>query len=133
MTLLPEIERRVENRNAFFCVAPLLGAGAWLALTVGLGIILPYNAFFLGASLLAALIWIFIRRKSLFLPENPWIWCILLAIVIISGIISRGITSTEIDGGLYFPPSLRVHIKCAIDNSTAFHVLFPLRQSLASR
>ncbi len=131
MTLLPEFCRRPESRDVSFLISPLLGAAVWLAFTVGIGTVLPYDALFLGASAVLALIWIFVRWKKLFPPENPRIWCLPFAAVVFSAVMSRLITPSGIDGGLYFIPAIYDHVKCAIVGSIASRGLPPVNPWLA--
>lgn len=131
MTLLPDAVRRRGNRNTFFLISPMIGAAVWLSLTVGFGLMLPYNAAYLTAMLLLAAIWVVFHRKTFFLPENPGIWFAIPAIIAGATMVSRFIAPTEINGGLYFPQSIYDHIKCAIVNSISAHGLPPVNPWLA--
>lgn len=131
MTLFPEALRRTGNKNTLFLLAPLTGACVWLALTVGSGLVLPYNAIYLGAMFLLAALWVVLRRETLFLPEDPRIWFLIAAVVLPATVMSRGIAPTEMDGGLYFTSCIYDHIKCAIINSISAHGLPPVNPWLA--
>ncbi|MCQ2378711.1 MAG: hypothetical protein MJ016_05815 [Victivallaceae bacterium] len=131
MTLLPDFLRRTENKNALFLVSPLLGGCVWLALSVGLGLLFPYNVWYLAGALLLAAIWVFYRRKTLFLPGRPAVWILLAWIIFFSAMIGCDIAPRKIDGGLYFAPCVYDHVKCAIVHSIASHGLPPVNPWLA--
>ncbi len=131
MTLLPESLRRNGSTNTLFLVSPLIGSAVWLALTVGIGILVPYNVFYFSAMLLFAVVWVIWHRKKLFLPENPYIWFLPAVFAFVAAEMSLGIVPSEFDGGLYFTPCIYDHIKCAIINSISIHGLPPVNPWLA--
>ncbi|MCQ2380086.1 MAG: hypothetical protein MJ025_04095 [Victivallaceae bacterium] len=131
MTLFPGSVRETEDRNELFAIAPLMGAGVWLALTVGIGTVVPYGAPFLCASLAAMAAWIVHRRKALFLPDGARLWALAAVIVILSSLMSYGIAPHEENGGIYFLPCIYDHIKAAIVDSISAHGLPPVNPWLA--
>lgn len=131
MTLFPQALRRAENKNALFLVAPLLGVCVWFTLTVGIGVLLPYNAVYLGCAFAAAAVWILYRRKTLFLPDYSDVWILLAVLILFSMLLADDIAPRKIDGGFYFSPSVYDHVKCAILNSISRHGLPPVNPWLA--
>lgn len=132
MALLPRRLAESEHRLSLFLLCPLLGAAAWIALSVALAPLVGLTRPFVAG--LAALFagWVAFRRRRLFLPApGRWLWPSLAALLLLVGLCGALLMPREIDGAIYFVPSMYDHVKCMIVRSIQEFGLPPINPWLA--
>lgn len=132
MALMPKslLEKSGDNLFAMM-LAPLLGCGVWLALTVGFGAIFKYNIYFLSVCLVCAGAFILLKKDKLVFPKDKIFWIVLCIGIIGSCGFIFYLSPREIDGGLYFYTPIYDHVKSAIVDSIASNGLPPKSPWLA--
>ena len=131
MTLLPRSLTAEEDRLPLALLCPLVGCAAWIAVSVALGPLVGFTRTFTFALLALAAAWVFWRRDRLFFPLRAR-GCVLVgALIVLSGWVGFLLMPSEIDGGLYFVPSMYDHVKCMIIRSIAEYGLPPVNPWLA--
>ena len=131
MTLLPRSLTASEDRISLALLCPLLGASAWIAVSVALGPLVGFTRTATLVWLAVAAAWIAWRRDRLFFPLRGRACMLVGALIVLLGWAGALFVPREIDGGLYFVPSMYDHVKCMIVRSIAEYGLPPVNPWLA--
>lgn len=131
MTLLPRSLATEENRLSLALLSPLVGSAAWIAVSVALGPLVGFtrtSTLILLAVAAAGVVW---RRDRVFFPLRGRACLLVGALIVLLGLVGALLMPREIDGGLYFVPSMYDHVKCMIIRSIAEYGLPPVNPWLA--
>ena len=120
LSLLPEALLRKEaqtDRMIAFLVSPLIGSAVWLAVSVCLGMLLPFGRILLAVLLIVAVFWIIFRRKHLLFVKGKALWSFIVLCIAASIFILFCVIPHEHDGGVYFTASAFDHSRVALIRS----------------
>lgn len=131
MTLLPRSLAAEENRLPLALVSPLVGCAAWIAISVALGPLVGFTRTSTLLLLTVAAAWVVWRRDRIFFPLRVRSCVLIGALIVLLGLAGVMLLPREIDGGLYFVPSMYDHVKCMIIRSIAEYGLPPVNPWLA--
>lgn len=131
MTLLPRSLAASEDRLSLALISPLAGSAAWIAVPVALGPLVGFTRTLALVLLAVAAAWVVWRRDRVFFPLRARACALVGALIVLLGLVGALLMPREIDGGLYFVPSMYDHVKCMIIRSIAEHGLPPVNPWLA--
>ncbi len=131
MTLLPRTLATAEDRLSLALLSPLVGCAAWIAVSVALGPLVGFTRTLALVLLAVAAAWVAWRHDRIFFPLRGRACALVGVLIVLMGLVGVMLMPREIDGGLYFVPSMYDHVKCMIIRSIAEYGLPPVNPWLA--